>query len=396
MLSRGGPRIAFFTPFGPTMTHPERIRGLARAAALALGLSTAALPAASDDLVIGQVAGQSGPFADATRDFVAGARTCFDHANATGGIHGRRINLRIRDDGGDPARTAELTREALESDRAEVLFGFFGDANVRAAVRSDAYLRSGVALVGAVSGLDPGPGAANVFFTRASYEGEIRRVIEQFQGMGLRRIGFAFAAIDSSRAVAAKAAEIAAKAGLDHAASVEIPVVDTAPLQAARQMNAAAPHVVIVIADTITTAGFIKAFRETGAATFLVGLSLVNHTTVMELLGPKLAVGTLITQIVPDPRKSDLAIAGEHNRLMAKYRDEPPSHLTLEGFLAAKTLVTALRKARKGASRAEIAAAIRSLEQADMGGITIAFSAQPRGYNFVDIAFLRRNGTLLR
>ena len=87
---------------------------------------------------------------------------------------------------------------------------------------------------------------------------------------------------------------------------------------------------------------------------------------------------------------------GEHLRLMKKYRDEPPSHLTLEGFLAAKTLVIALRKARKGASRAEIASAMRSLDRADLGGVNVGFGTRSRGYSFVDIAFLRRNGTLLR
>jgi ABC-type branched-subunit amino acid transport system substrate-binding protein len=263
-------------------------------------------------------------------------------------------------------------------------------------VQSEAYVRSGVALVGAVSGLDPGPGAANVFFTRASYEREVQRVIEQFQGMGLRRFGIVAAGGESSRAVAAKAVEIVRAAGLEVSASIEIPVTGEEPRAQARQLHASGPHVVVVIADTLATASFIKSFRELDAGTFLVGLSVVNHTTVMEMLGPKLATGTLITQIVPDPHKSDRAIVGEHARLMRKYRDEPPSHLTLEGFLAAKTLVTALRKARRDAGRAEIAASLRSLDNADMGGINIGFMGQARGLGYVDIAFLRRNGTLLR
>jgi ABC-type branched-subunit amino acid transport system substrate-binding protein len=250
--------------------------------------------------------------------------------------------------------------------------------------------------VGAVSGLDPGPGAANVFFTRASYEGEIQRVIEQFRGMGMQRFAIAAAALESTRSVAAKSIEIVRATGLQVAASVEIPTTGQEPREAARLLHQSSPHVVIVIADTLATAGFIKAFREFDSATFLVGLSVVNHTTVMELLGPKLATGTLITQIVPDPVKSAHAIVGEHTRLMRKYRDEPPSHLTLEGFLAAKTLVAALRKSRKEATRAEIAAALRSLDKVDIGGVTVSFLGQSRGYSFVDIAFLRRNGTLLR
>ena len=377
------------------MTVPPLLRRLLLPSTLPdLGLAPCAGQAS--DILVGQVAGQSGPFADAVRDYIAGARTYFDHANSTGGVHGSRIDLRIRDDGGDHTRTAALTRDLIDQDRVDVLFGYFGDANVAEGARSEAYARSGIALGGAVSGLDPGEGVANLFFTRASYDGEIRRVIEQFRGMGIRRFGIASAALESPRSVAARAAAIVRDAQAERAATVEFSAEGRDPSEAVRKLRGSQPQLVLVIADTVATAGFIKAWRQGDAGTFLVGLSLVNHTTVMELLGPKLATGTLITQIVPDPAKSELAVVGEHLRLMKKYRDEPPSHLTLEGFLAAKTLVIALRKARKGASRAEIASAMRSLDRADLGGVNVGFGTRSRGYSFVDIAFLRRNGTLLR
>ena len=43
------------------------------------------------DLRIGIVLDQNGITADAGRDYIAGARTWFDHINAAGGINGRRI-----------------------------------------------------------------------------------------------------------------------------------------------------------------------------------------------------------------------------------------------------------------------------------------------------------------
>lgn len=374
------------------MTVPKRPLLAALAFALPLVL---AHPASAADLVVGVVGGQTGPFADAFRDYLAGARTFLDHANRSGGVNGRRIEVRVRDDRGEPAATVALTRELIEVDRADVLFGYFGDATVAAAASSGAFQGSGIALVGAVSGLDPGEGARNLFFTRASYEGEIRRAIEQFRGMGIRRFGIAVAALDSPRSVAARAVTLMAAEMVEHAATVEIAVDGQGNEAAAARLRAAAPQVVLVVGDTLTTAGFIKAWRRADAGTFLVGLSLVNHTTVMEMLGPELAAGTLITQVVPDPTKSAHAVVGEHLRLMKVYRDEPPSHLTLEGFLAAKTLVTALRRARPGAGRKDIAAALRAMDQADLGGITVNFAGTSRGYGFVDIAFLRRNGTLL-
>jgi branched-chain amino acid transport system substrate-binding protein len=368
-------------------------------AALPLLAFFALLPpgARADDIVVGQVADQSGFYADATRDFLAGARTYFDSVNASGGVHGRRIVLRVADDGGDPARSVELTRAMLDKEKAVVLFGYAGDANVRAVVRSEAYVHSGIALVGAVSGLDLGADGANVFFTRASYEAELRRAMDLFNGMGIRRFALAVAPLESTRAVAEKAGEFIRAAGGEQTATREIPIDGREPREAARDVRATNPQVVFVLADSLASAAFIKAYRQIDVATFLVALSVVNHATVTELIGAKFATGTLITQVMPDPFRAGMPIIGEHLRLMKKFRDEPPSHLTLEGFIAAKTLVAALRKGPRDARRQEIAAAMRSLQFADLGGVTVDFSAgRSRGYGFVDIAFLRRNGTLLR
>ena len=376
------------------MPFPPRLAALPFVAFFALFLQGAH----ADDIVVGQVADLSGFYADATRDFTAGARTYFDYVNASGGVHGRHIVLRVADDGGDPARSVELTVSMLDKEKASVLFGYVGDANVRAVVRSEAYIRSGVALVGAVAGLDLGAEAANAFFTRASYEAEVRRAMALFSGLGIRRFALAVAPLESTRAVARKAGEIIASGDGQQTAMREIPIDGSEPRDVVRELRATNPQVVFVFADSLATAAFIKAYRQNDAATFLVALSVVNHTTVMELIGAKFATGTLITQVTPDPlRKGELPIVGEHLRLMKKYRDEPPSHLTLEGFIAAKTLVMALQKAPREARRQDIAAALHSLQRADLGGVTMDFSlGRSRGYGFVDIAFLRRNGTLLR
>jgi branched-chain amino acid transport system substrate-binding protein len=373
------------------MRISPRVHALLFAFALHLGAARA------EDLIVGQVADQSGFFADATRDFIAGARTYFDFVNASGGVRGRRIMLRVADDGGDPTRSVELTRTMLEKERALVLFGYVGDANVLAVARSEVFVRSGAALVGAVSGSNLGSEGANVFFTRASYEAEVRRAVDLFNGMGLRRFALAVAPLESTRIVAEKAGALIRGAGLEHTAAREIPIDGREPREAARELRATKPQVIFVLADSLATAAFIKAYRPNDPATFLVALSVVNHATVMELIGPKFATGTLITQVMPDPFKGGLAVLGEHLRLMKRFRDEPPSHLTLEGFMAAKTLVAALQKAPRDASRQDVAAALRSLQRADIGGVTMDFSrGESRGYRFVDVAFLRRNGKLLR
>ena len=50
----------------------------------------------------------------------------------------------------------------------------------------------------------------------------------------------------------------------------------------------------------------------------------------------------MITQTVPPPGKTIHPFQREHRNLMKRYRDEPPSQHTLEGYVVAKLLVAAL------------------------------------------------------
>jgi branched-chain amino acid transport system substrate-binding protein len=58
-----------------------------------------------------------------------GAKAYFDHVNARGGVHGRRITYRFYDDAYNPAQTVQLTRKLVEQDRVFAIFNSLGTAN---------------------------------------------------------------------------------------------------------------------------------------------------------------------------------------------------------------------------------------------------------------------------
>ncbi|NJR72426.1 MAG: hypothetical protein HC782_05365 [Gammaproteobacteria bacterium] len=127
--------------------------------------------------------------------------------------------------------------------------------------------------------------------------------------------------------------------------------------------------------DTITAAEFIKNFRLLDKGTNIVTFSTVNHRTLMELAKPEFAASTMITQVVPHPELPLSKVQVEHLQLMAKYRDEPPSHITLEGFIAAKSFVNAINRA-KASTRSTILSALSGERRFDVGGITLTFTGQ--------------------
>jgi branched-chain amino acid transport system substrate-binding protein len=55
-----------------------------------------------------------------------GAKAYFDHVNANGGVHGRRIDYRYLDDGYDPSRTVQAVRRLVQQDSVFAMFNMVG------------------------------------------------------------------------------------------------------------------------------------------------------------------------------------------------------------------------------------------------------------------------------
>lgn len=355
------------------------------------GMSTVA----AGDIVVGQVVDYAGLDHDMSRDFVAGARTYFDHVNSRGGVNGHRIVHLVRDGGGDAAKSLVLARELIEKEGADVLFGFVDEAALAPTVQSAAFKSSHIALVAPLSGAAFGTEQDNVFYTRASYVAEARKIVSQFRLQGLERYGVLYLDTEYGRAVSRAVRDELRAAKLTPVLERRLPS-DAQVDQEARAMATAHPQVVIVVADTLAMAQFVKTYRPLEPGSLTVGLSMVNHETLLQLDGPQLARGTLLTQVVPNPLRSTSPLLREHIELMKRYRDEPPSHLTLEGFLAAKVLVQALKAAGKEPTRASITAALRSMARVELDDTYVTYLLPTRrDANFVDITFLRGDGTLL-
>jgi branched-chain amino acid transport system substrate-binding protein len=87
----------------------------------------------------------------------------------------------------------------------------------------------------------------------------------------------------------------------------------------------------------------------------------------------------------------------EHLDAIRTFRDEPPSHLTLEGFIAAKVLVEGLRRSGPAPTRGSILAALARMQRLDLNGVVVDLSPQGRlGSAHVELTMIRRNGALLQ
>jgi branched-chain amino acid transport system substrate-binding protein len=351
-----------------------------------------------DELVVGQVVELSGLGREFSRDFVAGAKTYFDHANATGLLAGRRIRHVVRDDGGVPEETLARTRELLKDDKADVLFGYVGDSGINTLLSNELFQKSGIAFFGAATGLNPARNLDNVYFLRASYAAEAEAVVEQFRLLGVTRFGIIATQSEFSSAIRREIETAIRTKKLELVRSLEA-TNDPKQIEhaATRMATGQRPQVILMLGDSVAVALFVKAYRPLDPGISLVSLSQAQHDTILQIIGAKYAHGTMLTQVVPDLHSKDLPVAIEHLSLMRKYRDEPPSAASFEGFIAAKTLVEVIRKSGNEPSRAGVLAALKRSARLNIGGVRFEFvGGNARGASYADIVLLRKDGRLIR
>lgn len=356
----------------------------------------AASPPSPRDIVIGQVDDESGTGLELSRDYVAGARVYFDAMNAQGGIGGRRLTLVVKDAGGSPTRAVTLARELVERDNAQVLFGNVGDAGVSALAKSPEWQRLNTALCAPLAGIEVDASNDSIFFLRPSYRAEALRLVEWFGAIGARRAAIVRGPGDFARE--AHDAVIARMRAADITLTADLELADDGRDSAvvAKKIVAGDPRFVLVLADGVAAGQFVKPFRALDPGITLVGLSNISHQTLLELATPRVAHGMQLMQVVPDPFHGATPVAREHQQLMKRFRDEPPSHATLEGFIAAKYLVATLRSINGEIDRASIVAALRARRESDLGGFVVAWPNRTnRGSRYVDLTLLRKDGTLL-
>lgn len=354
--------------------------------------------AAGNELVVGQIFDQSPAWIEAGRDYAAGAKTYFDLVNSEGGVSGKRIVYLTRDTQGSAADVKRAAEELAGEGKVDVLFGPVGDATMRALLDlRDAQTQS-VAIFGPLSGI--APARASVLTLRASYEEEAGELLRHFSGLGLTSFCLVFARNEEQQAALRAVREAVRQ--LNRTLACEVPVDNSegSAKIASAAVQAKQPQAVIVLGDTAVLGNFAREFPFRKMGVLIGGLSLVNHTALMEIAGPQAAKGIVLTQVVPSPHREGVPVVREFVRAMKKFRDETPSHLALEGFIAGKALIESLRAGLQGkpVRREDVLTilsrvrkdAIPSLASTDTGMMST------KGGRPVDVTMVRGDGTLIR
>ena len=349
-----------------------------------------------DKILLGQSVALTGPAAELGIQMRNGAKTYFDHVNAQGGVHGRKIELLTLDDGYEPARTGPNTKKLIEEHKVFALFGYVGTPTSAAAL--PIFTEAKVPFFGPFTGAEllRQPFNRYIFNVRASYYDETDKIVEQVVSTGGKNIAV-FYQNDAYGQAGLKGVEIAmSKRNMRIAATgtVERNTIDVGA--AVKAINAVTPDAVVMVSAYKSCAEFIRQMKKAGSTTTFYNVSFVGSKALADELG-KEGPGVAISQVVPFPWSPSVPVIKEYQQLSAKAGLKDYNFSAVEGFVAAKLFVEGLKRTGRDLNREKFIDALERMGEVDIGGFYAGFSPKSHSASkFVDLTIIGRNGKFLR
>jgi ABC-type branched-subunit amino acid transport system substrate-binding protein len=375
--------------------------------ALALLTALSASWASGQDLVVGQVASQTSPVTAAnSKGMAAGMKVYFDQTNAQGGINGRKVRLVTKDDQLKPGVMVEMTKEFVADKEVLALAGYVNTGGLTELAKANLPGEAGIALISPLQGDKSIVGAANIFPFRSGYPDEVQALIKEAAQTQKKRVAIVYWNVTFGPAIVPLAREWVKKDNLSVAAWVSIDATpaaadrfDAIMKEAVAQVVRAEPDAVIMLISGRFSLEFVKQIKaSTAADAQLYGMSILNVADLIKTAGEAKVRGIVIAQAVPFPFSATLPVVSEYQKLMKMHAPaEPLSFATLEGFVAAKITVEALKRAGPRPTREKVLKALTGMGEHNLGGVYVNYTSQARdGWGGVDLTIVGNQGKLLR
>jgi len=341
-------------------------------------------------LIIGQSIPLTGPSAKLGKKYLAGMMAWLDHINRKGGIHGKKIQLISLDDQYEPKQTFANTKKLIQQPNLLALFGFIGTPTSKVVLPIVEQER--------IPFIAPLTGASllrrndlkMVFNMRASYASEIQAIVNSLVRSARQRIAIVYqndAFGDDGLKATISALETH---NLKPVVTTTVQRNSANVRQALTAITEAKPNAVIIISAYVSSAAVSQALRDKKMNVQIMNVSFVGTGALEEALPPGQANGIGISQVVPFPWDRWIPMVARYQQLM---RETDPNaaygFTSLEGFMAAQMLTTALEKSGKNPSREKLIESLESINNLDLGGYTLDFARDDhQGSDYVELTFL--------
>lgn len=359
-------------------------------------IALACQAASAAQLVIAQVTALSGLEAKQGRAYSAGLQMAFTNANKAGGASGHTFTLVRKDDGGRPEDTISATTQLLAESKPIALAGYLGNLNIAELVKSGILEKEKLALVGYRT-TEIRPEVPYLYNVRAGLRDEINKIAEHLATVGIKKLGLFYEDGPGVPTLTVAVDDIAKRTGVNIIARASYPAGTARVSPAIDVFLKTPPQAIIMVATGSAAAGFIEQYRLAGGAAKLFAQSGVDIEQLAQRLGEETMQGVAIAQVTPNPYKVSGLLSREFTETVAKTAnlEVPPSYAMMEGYIAGKVIVEAVRRMGAKASREGFVAALEGIDNYDMGGYRIGFKPGMRsGSKFVEMSIVTGAGKI--
>lgn len=372
-----------------------------RFSALALLLASMTIAAMAEDgvtdgaILIGQTVGLTGTVAAPVKEMNEGANAYFSAINKAGGVHGRKIEMRMLDDKFDPALTKTNAETLITKERVFALFQGRGTPHTQAILPLLATHK--VPLIAPTTGATVFHEPANhwLFNVKAKYHDEIAKAVEQFATVGVNEIGILHVDDSFGQDCLVGFNKAMKDRALRPAAIAKFNRVKPDYAAAVAAVIAAKPQALIIASSSKNTIDLIKAFRATGSHIQIMTLSNNSSAAFIKELGAT-GKGIIVSQTAPAPHLVSTSL-GQEFKVAAKASGATISYAAMEGFVNAKVLVEGLRRAGRNLTREGLVRALESMQRVDLGGVLITYGENDHtGSEFVELTMIGKDGNFIR
>ncbi len=354
------------------------------AAAMLPAISVRAQPARP--WMIAQIVDATEQQQDVSKDYLIGSRAAWQEINAKGGLQGRPVkHVSIETDG--TTASLKVAFESVQSNTACIaLSGTAGDRTAQALTSLLRAERSNLAhvapwLQNASSELDD-----TTFAIFADRQTQISHIVKSLSVVGTKDLGVIYA---SSQEYALYHADVERSAQrMNMQISTSQPVQDLKSL--GQKLAANSPAVQLFIGGTPELARLTAGLEQQSRQRYVLALADVNLQTMKEM-GAARQTPVFAAQTVP-MLNSGMPVVRAYRAALAKFFDEPPTPLSLAGYIAARYTFEVLNKVGSGLSRQSALAAFQKRESLDVGGFRVSYNAAGRGSQFVTQSMLTKAG----
>lgn len=346
-------------------------------------------PVAGRSLVVAQVVDVSQAQQDVSKDFLIGSRAAWQDINLRGGIRGRAVqHLSIETDG-----TPASLRTALDSIKSNpgcvVMSGSAGDQVASQIVdisRQDGLNIAHVAPWLQNSSLEIDDKTFPIFAARQE---QISYALKTLSVMGMTEIGAVYASTRDHKAYQLELERIAASLNLKLQS-----FQGNEDLRALGQkLTARTPAVLLFVGGTPELAEFTQGLEKQSRQRYIVALADVNLQIMLQM-GAARSTPVIATQPVPLVSAS-LPVVRSYRETLARLFDEPPTSLSLAGFIAARYTYEVLNEIDGPVTRQNALAAFQKRVNLDVGGFRVSFNAQRRSGTYVTQSMMSVDGRVI-